>query len=147
MAKVVSVNLSDNTGEKKSPVKSAVAVAGKGLENDAHAIGGIRQISLLGIESVNKMIEQGADVAPGSFAENLTTEGVDLLKVDIGRRVQIGQAKLEVSKHGKECPAPCAIFHQVGHCVMPEEGIFAKVIEGGAIKPGDSITILDSDDV
>jgi MOSC domain-containing protein YiiM len=147
MAKVVSVNLSENSGEKKSPVKSAIAVAEKGLENDAHARGGIRQISLLGIESVNKMIEKGADVVPGSFAENLTTEGVDLLQVDIGKRMQIGQAKVEVSKHGKECPAPCAIFYQVGYCVMPEEGIFVRVIEGGEIKPGDSITILDNDDV
>jgi len=147
MAKVVSVNISENVGEKKTPVASAAALADKGLDGDAHARGGKRQISLLGIESIRKMREKGADVVPGSFAENLTTEGIDLLGVDIGRQMLIGDVKVEVTKHGKECPAPCAIFHQVGYCVMPDEGIFVKVLEGGEIKPGSMIRVVADEDV
>ena len=144
MSKVISVNISQNTGERKQSTKSACAVVDKGLEADAHAKGGQRQISLLAVESIQKMIEEGVDVGPGDFAENITTEGLNLLDLPVGTRFKIGEAILEITRHGKECPAPCAIYYQVGHCVMPTEGIFAKVIEGGLIKPDDPIAVLES---
>ncbi len=143
MPKVISVNISQKTGEKKTGVPGACAIVEKGLENDAHAKGGKRQISLLAVESIQKMIDEGVQVGPGDFAENITTEGLDLFALPIGKRVRVGEAVLEVTRHGKECPAPCAIYYQVGHCVMPTEGIFARVIEGGEIKPDDPIRILE----
>jgi len=142
-AKVISVNISRKTGQKKNGVDSVCAIAEKGLEDDAHAVGGDRQISLLATESIQRMIKEGAQVGPGDFAENITTEGVDLLKLPIGCRLKVGEAIIEVTRHGKECPAPCAIYYQVGYCVMPTDGIFARIIEGGLIKPNDPIRLVE----
>lgn len=144
MARVISVNLSRKTGVKKNPVPGAVALVDKGFQNDAHAQGGQRQISMLALESIQKMIDQGANVAPGAFAENITTEGIDLLQVPVGNRIRVGETLLEVTRHGKECPAPCAIYHQVGYCVMPTDGIFVRVLEGGWIRPNDPIRLEDN---
>lgn len=140
--KVVSINISEKKSIKKRPVNEAKLEENKGLEGDAHAEGGIRQVSLLAIESINKMRELGLDVNPGDFAENITTEGLDLLSLPIGTKITIGDAILEVTQHGKVCHTKCNIFKTVGDCVMPKEGIFCKIIKGGTIKTGYNIEVI-----
>ena len=112
-----------------------------GLLGDAHAdCCTHRQVSLLAIESINKMRSLGFDIGPGDFAENLTSQGIDLVSLPIGTRLSIGkEAILEVTQIGKECHTGCAIYRQIGKCVMPKEGVFAKVIRGGLVKDGDQI--------
>jgi len=112
-----------------------------GLLGDAHAdCCTIRQVSLLAIESINKMRSQGYDVSPGDFAENFTTEGINLLSLPIGTHVCIGEdVILELTQIGKECHTGCAVGRQIGKCIMPKEGVFAKVIRGGLVEAGDSI--------
>ena len=110
-----------------------------GIVGDAHAGDWHRQISLLALESIAKMQALGLDVGEGDFAENITTEGVDLVSLPIGTRITLGETLLEVTQIGKECHTRCAIFYQAGDCVMPKEGIFARVITGGVVRPGDLI--------
>jgi len=125
-------------------VGSALLKEDSGIEGDAHAGTPKRQVSLLAIESVEKMRAKGLKVSPGDFAENITTEGIDLLGLKIGERLSLGSgAILEISQIGKECHTRCNIYYQAGDCVMPKEGIFAKVIKGGTVKTGDEI-ISDS---
>ena len=137
--KIVAVCTSANKGERKKDVGSGRLVVGQGLEGDAHAGFMHRQVSLLAIESINKMRAQGLDVHPGDFAENLTTEGIELTALPVGTRLQVGDALLEVSQIGKECHTRCAIYYQAGDCVMPREGIFAVVVGAGNVANGDSI--------
>jgi len=143
--KVISVNISDKKGVRKKPVEEAVLRTDYGIEGDAHSSSEWhRQVSLLAIESIKKMQDMGLDVHPGDFAENITTEGMDLLSLPVGTRIQIGDAIIgEVSQIGKECHTRCAIFYQAGDCVMPKEGIFIKVLCGGKIKKGDLISVGD----
>jgi MOSC domain-containing protein YiiM len=113
------------------------------LKNDAHAGDWHRQISLLARESIAKIRQKGLDVNPGDFAENITTEGIRLWELPVGTRIKLGdRAIAEVTQIGKECHDRCAIFHQVGDCVMPREGIFVKILETGEVKPGDVIQVL-----
>jgi len=113
------------------------------LEGDAHAGNWHRQISLLSIESIQKMRDKGLDVGPGNFAENITTQGIDLLKLPIGTKLTIGKhALLEVTQIGKICHARCAIFYEAGDCVMPKEGIFARVLIDGIIEIEDEIKVV-----
>ena len=140
------VNVSARKREKKSPVASVRLLEGHGIEGDAHGgTSGHRQVSLLSEESVSRMRAKGIDVGAGDFAENLTVEGIDLAEARVGRRIRVGEALLEVTQVGKECHDRCAIYLQVGDCVMPREGIFAKVLHGGEIKQGDRITIVEED--
>jgi|GEM_PF-442506 len=145
--RVVAVNISANKGEVKHTVAEVNAIEDYGIEGDAHAGKGIRQISLLGIESINRFSEQThlQGLCSGKFAENITTEGITLYTLPIGTRLKIGESIQEVTKIGKECHAGCEIAKQVGACIMPKEGIFTKVIKGGKIKAGDSIEILKND--
>ncbi|MDO9537771.1 MAG: MOSC domain-containing protein [Thermoplasmata archaeon] len=138
---VVSINLSAAKGVKKMQVECAV-ITESGLEGDAHSGDWHRQISLLGIESIDLFREKLATIAPGDFAENVTTRGIDWQDVKIGNRVSIGEAIVEVSQIGKECHHGCSIREKVGDCVMPKEGIFAKVITPGLVKVGDTIRVL-----
>lgn len=142
--KVVSINISDKKGVRKRPVEEAVIKENYGIEGDAHASSTWhRQVSLLAIESIKKMQAMGLDVKPGDFAENITTEGIDLLSLPLGTRIRIGKEVIgEVSKIGKECHTRCAIYYQAGDCVMPKEGIFIRVLKGGAIKKSDEIQIM-----
>ncbi len=142
-AKIVSINISDKKGVRKKPVEEALLKENYGIENDGHASDKWhRQVSLLAIESVQKMQAMGLKVGPGDFAENITTEGIDLLSLPIGTRILAGQnSELEVSQIGKVCHTRCEIYNQAGDCVMPKEGIFAKVIKGGVIKKGDGIKV------
>ena len=139
MAKVVAVCISENKGERKKPVEAVELRENHGIIGDGHAGDWHRQISLLGQESIDKMQAMGLDVTAGDFAENITTSGIDLVSLPIGSRLQVGETLLEVTQIGKECHTRCAIYYQAGDCVMPKEGIFAKVITGGMIKPGDEV--------
>lgn len=142
-ARVVSVNISDKKGVRKKPVAEVVLAAEYGIEGDAHASSAWhRQVSLLALESINKMKEMGLNVSPGDFAENITTEGIDLVSLPVGTRIRIGAEVVgEVSQIGKECHTRCAIYYQAGDCVMPKEGIFIRVLEGGKVKRGDRISV------
>ncbi|MCX8027717.1 MAG: MOSC domain-containing protein [Thermodesulfovibrionales bacterium] len=143
--RIISINVSNKKGEKKTPIQEATVFENKGIGGDAHASSEWhRQVSLLGIESIKKMQDKGLDVKPGDFAENITTEGIDLLKLPIGTRLRIGKDVLgEVSQIGKECHTRCAIYQQAGDCVMPIEGIFIRVLKGGLIKVGDDIIVME----
>jgi molybdopterin adenylyltransferase len=138
--KVVAVSISDRKGQKKRPVPSAMLIVEHGLEGDAHAgTSGHRQVSLLAVESADKMRAKGVPVGHGDFAENLTVAGIDLLSLKIGDRLLVGEALLEISQIGKECHDRCAIYQQVGDCVMPREGLFGRVVRGGRVRPGDPV--------
>lgn len=139
MATVKAVCISENKSERKKPVESVELRENHGIVGDAHAADWHRQVSLLASESIDKMRALGLDVDSGDFAENITTSGIELVSLPIGTRLQIGETVLEVTQIGKECHNRCAIFYQAGDCVMPKEGIFAKVITGGIIRPGDEI--------
>lgn len=144
MAKIVAVCKSKDKGTPKKDVKEGVLKEEFGLVGDAHAdCCTHRQVSLLAIESINKMRGRGFDVGPGDFAENLTTEGIDLVSLSVGTRLSAGQGiVLEVTQIGKDCHAKCAIYRQIGKCVMPKEGIFARVVRGGVVKTGDELSIF-----
>ena len=143
MAKIIAVCKSEKKGTIKEDVKEGYLHQDYGLDGDAHAdCCTHRQVSLLAIESIDKMRSRGFDVGPGVFAENLTTEGIDLVSLPVGTEVSIGEeAILEISQIGKECHTGCAIYRQIGKCIMPKEGVFAKVIRGGHVKAGDQIRI------
>lgn len=140
MAQVIAVCVSPEKGQRKTPVASVLIQENHGIVGDAHAGEWHRQISLLAQESIDKMRALGLDVTTGDFAENITTSGIDLVSLPIGSRLQVGQTVLEVTQIGKECHNRCAIYHQAGDCVMPKEGIFARVISGGIIRPVDSMS-------
>jgi MOSC domain-containing protein YiiM len=141
--RIISVNISNKVGMKKNPVSSGQLLEGHGIKSDAHAGPYHRQVSLLAQESINSMRAKGADVAPGSFAENLTTEGIDLPSLPVGTILQTsGGATLEVTQIGKVCHDRCEIYAAVGDCVMPREGIFVRVLAGGVVSPGDTITVI-----
>lgn len=143
--RVVSVNVGRKKGRAKTPVPAAELVAGRGIEGDAHLGFAHRQVSLLMIESIEKQGERlgGEAVAalgPGSYAENLTTRGIDLTKLTIGDELVIGsRLRLRVSQIGKECHTKCAIYKLAGDCIMPELGIFCEVLAGGTVRAGDAI--------
>jgi MOSC domain-containing protein YiiM len=141
--KIVAVSISDRKGEKKHNIDEARLLSGHGLDQDAHAGDWHRQVSLLDMQSIARIRKKGLDVDPGNFAENITTDGIRLWELPIGTHLQLGEhVVVEVTQIGKECHNRCAIFHQVGDCVMPREGIFAKVLQEGTIRPGDTITVL-----
>jgi molybdopterin adenylyltransferase len=142
VGRVVAISTSEKKGTPKTNVPSARLVAEWGIEGDAHAGRWHRQVSLLALESIEKMRQRGVAVRPGAFAENITTEGIDLLERQVGDHLAIGSAVLEITQIGKECHARCAIFYRAGDCVMPREGIFARVIRGGEIRVGDAVTLL-----
>ena len=142
MAQVIAVCVSPEKGQRKTPVASVQIQENHGIAGDAHAGEWHRQISLLARESIDKMRALGLDVTTGDFAENITTSGIDLVSLPIGSRLQGGQTVLEVTQIGKECHNRCAIYHQAGDCVMPKEGIFARVITGGTVRPVDQVTLL-----
>ncbi len=157
MGKIESINISKRKGVPKKPVGSASLLPGMGMEGDAHAAPGDRQLSLLMVEAIERQravleermrsgaaaggpAEKTVELVPGIYAENLTTRGIDLTAVNIGDVLNAGEGiRLRVSKIGKECHTRCAIFTLVGDCVMPREGVFCEVIKGGAIRPGDDI--------
>lgn len=143
MASIVSINISTAKGERKKPAGQAALQVKHGIVGDGHAGDWHRQVSLLAEESIDKMKKKGLDVGPGDFAENVTTRGIDLPVLPIGTRLRLGGTLVEVTQIGKKCHNRCEIFRQAGDCVMPREGIFVKVIEGGPIADGDQIDMLE----
>ncbi len=143
MASVIAVCTSTEKGVSKHPVAEGCLRAEYGLEGDAHADSGWhRQVSLLATTSIEKMRQFGLDLKPGDFAENLTVEGMEVFTLPVGTRLRVGkEIILEVSQIGKECHTGCAIRQQIGKCIMPVEGVFARVIRGGVVRPGDKIDI------
>lgn len=140
---VISINISDKKGERKKPVDEATITENFGIEGDAHASSEWhRQVSLLALESIQKMQAAGLKVQPGDFAENLTTEGLDLPALPVGTRIRIGSDVIgEVSQIGKECHTRCSIYYEAGDCIMPKEGIFIRILKGGVIRKGDKIDV------
>lgn len=144
-AKIVAVSRSRKKGEKKTNIAEARLIPDHGMVEDAHTGNWHRQVSLLDVQSIQRIRDKGLDVDSGDFAENITTQGIRLWELPIGTQIQLGEKVLvEVTQIGKECHNRCNIFHQVGDCVMPKEGIFTKVITGGIVRPDDSITILET---
>ena len=140
---VTALSISRIKGEKKSNIPAAQFIPGHGIEGDAHAGDWHRQVSLLGTESIARIIAAGMDVHPGDFAENVTTTGIRLWALPVGTLLQLGDTvRLEVTQIGKTCHQHCKIFQQVGDCVMPREGIFARVLQGGVVQVGDTLIIL-----
>ncbi len=130
---ILSINISEKVGTTKTPVASAVLREGHGIVGDAHAGDWHRQVSLLAEEDIQGMRGRGIEIGYGDFAENITTQGIDLGSLPVGARLTLGQALLEITQIGKECHQGCAIFRAVGDCVMPRRGVFARVIRGGEI--------------
>jgi len=143
MARIVAVCKSEEKGTRKEAVAEGLFKEGYGMIGDAHADSSThRQVSLLAMESINKMRELGFEVSPGDFAENLTTEGLEVASLPVGTQISIGEdILLEVTQIGKECHSGCAIYRQIGKCIMPKEGVFARVLRGGSVRVGDQILV------
>ena len=137
---VRAVCISPAKGTEKKPVEKGVFIPGFGIENDAHAGSGHRQVSLLSCESVEKFNRRGAGVTDGAFGENLLVEGIDLKTLPVGSVLKAGTVVLRTTQIGKDCHSSCAIRRRTGDCIMPREGIFAEVLEGGEIRAGDAVT-------
>ena len=143
MAKVIAINISERKGVPKTPIESGEFIENFGLKDDAHGGNWHRQVSFLGQESIDKMKAIGVKgLCTGKFAENITTEGIELYSLKIGTVIKIGEVIFEVTQIGKECHQKCAIYKQVGNCVMPTEGIFAKVVKGGIVTAGDEVAVV-----
>lgn len=142
MARIIAVCKSDKKGVSKQNVGEGILKENHGLVGDAHADGSHRQTSLLDMSSIDKMRKLGVELKPGDFAENLTTEGIELCSLPVGTVLNVGGGiVLQITQIGKECHAGCAIQKQVGKCIMPQEGVFARVIKGGRVKAGDGIVV------
>ncbi len=140
---IKAISVSDKKGMRKKNIASALLIENFGIEGDAHADKWHRQISFLAQESIKSMQDKGLEVVAGNFAENLTTEGIDLTALKVGTNLTIGKTELVISQLGKICHNRCAIYYQAGDCVMPREGIFAVVTKGGTINVGDQIQVMD----
>ncbi len=145
---VRAINVSTEKGVPKTQIESAMFIEDFGIEGDAHGGKWHRQVSLLGVESAQKVIDQGMEgICMGRFAENLTTEGLVLYELPVGTKLKIGDTLHEVTQIGKECHNGCAIKQTVGDCVMPREGIFTRVLKGGLVKTNDVIEVLETPEV
>ena len=142
MGIVKAVCISEKRGTGKKPVAQGIFVENYGIEGDAHAGDWHRQVSLLSWNKIEEFNEKGASVSDGDFGENLIVEGIDFRSLPVGSRLLCGDVILEMTQIGKECHSHCAIYHQVGDCIMPREGVFAKVIQGGRISPGDEMNMV-----
>jgi len=140
--RVIAVCTSEKKGVRKRNVESAELRPDWGIVGDAHAANWHRQVSLLAWESIEKMRALGLNVNAGSFAENITTQGLSLVDLPVGTHLRLGEALVEVTQIGKVCHDRCAIYYQAGDCVMPREGIFVRVYEGGQVAIGDAIEVL-----
>jgi MOSC domain-containing protein YiiM len=145
--RIKAISVSERKGTRKVNVPEAHLRTDFGIIGDAHSGSWHRQVSLLPVESINKMAAKGVKVSPGDFAENITTEGIDLLTLSVGSRLKVGgNAELEITQFGKKCHDKCEIFERVGDCIMPREGVFARVTKEGSINVGDVIEAIDNND-
>jgi MOSC domain-containing protein YiiM len=144
--KIRAISVSKRKGTRKDLVEEALLVKEHGIQGDAHAGAWHRQVSFLAVESIEKAKAGGLSVGFGDFAENIATEGIDWVNVPVGGRFRLGESALvEITQIGKECHKKCAIYYQAGDCIMPREGVFARVIQGGTIRCGDEIAPVGSD--
>jgi MOSC domain-containing protein YiiM len=143
--RIIAVCTSREKGTTKEDAGSARLIEEYGIEGDAHGGFAHRQISLIASEDIDEMKAKLPGLRPGSFAENLTTRGLDLAPLSVGDRLKAGECLLEVSQIGKECHAKCAVFERSGECIMPQKGVFCRVVEGGVVKNGDGIEIVGKD--
>jgi MOSC domain-containing protein YiiM len=142
--KITSMAVSKKKGTRKKTVDEALLIQDHGIEGDAHAGPWHRQVSFLATESIEKVRNQGLDVTFGDFAENIATSGIECHKIPLGTQIRLRDSALvEVSQIGKDYHTRCAIYYLAGECIMPKEGIFARVLKGGKIRPGDMIRIED----
>ncbi len=140
--KIVSIAVSKKKGTRKSPVEEAELIEDFGLKGDAHGGPWHRQVSFLAHENIEEVRQKGLEVSFGDFAENIATTGIDWKTIPVGTKVTLGQSVLvEITQIGKTCHTKCAIYYQAGDCIMPKEGVFARVLKGGMIKCGDTITL------
>ena len=146
MGKLLAICISKKKGTEKREVKEAVLIPQFGIEGDAHAGKWHRQVSLLSLEKIEDFRKKGAEVAFGAFGENLVVEGFDLSNCPVGSEIHVGEAVLELTQLGKECHSHCAIFHRMGDCIMPREGIFAEVLKGGVVQKGESIKVIEKEE-
>ena len=144
MSKVLAICISKHKGTLKNEVSEANFIEEFGIEGDAHAGKWHRQVSLLAFEKIDDFRNKGGNVDFGAFGENLVVDGIELHKLPVGQQLQVGEVLLEVTQIGKECHDKCAIYYQVGECIMPKNGIFTRVIKGGKVKVGDQCTLIDS---
>lgn len=142
---VLAVCISARRGMQKKAVKRVELVTDYGITGDAHAGPGHRQVSLLSLSSIEKIKARGVETFPGIFAENIVTVGIELVSLPLGTVLSVGSSRLQVTQIGKECHSHCAIYEQAGDCVMPREGIFARVLEGGIVAEGDRVELLTAD--
>lgn len=145
MGRVIAICISKHKGTLKNEVEEANFIEEFGIEGDAHAGKWHRQVSLLALEKIEDFRAKGGKVNLGAFGENLVIEGFELNKLPVGQRLTVGDVILEVTQIGKECHDKCAIFYQVGECIMPTNGIFARVLKGGTVKVGTECNLLESD--
>ena len=144
--RIKAISVSKERGTQKTNVAGAELKADFGIIGDAHSGDWHRQVSLLELESINEMAAKGAKVGPGVFAENITTEGIDLGVLKIGGKLKLGaDVELEITQLGKKCHSRCEIFEQIGDCIMPREGVFARVVKAGSINVGDLIEVIDDE--
>jgi MOSC domain-containing protein YiiM len=142
--RIKAISISGHKGTPKRNVPEAELRADHGLVGDAHAGSGHRQVSLLAAESIDRLRRKGLKIVPGDFAENITTEGLDLRSVQVGDRLKLGsEAELEITQLGKACHGRCAVYDRLGDCIMPKEGVFARVTGGGRIQVGDDVEVSD----
>ena len=144
MSKVLAICISKHKGTLKNEVSEANFIEEFGIEGDAHAGKWHRQVSLLAFEKIDDFRNKGGNVDFGAFGENLVIDGIELHKLPVGQQLQVGEVLLEVTQIGKECHDKCAIYYQVGECIMPKNGIFTRVLKGGKVKVGDQCTLIDS---
>ena len=141
MGKLAGINISERRGIAKRPVESAELLEAHGLKGDAHAGNWHRQVSILGLENIERFREKGGKVDFGAFGENLIIEGFDLNSIPVETLIKVGETELKITQRGKDCHTHCAIYDMVGECIMQREGIFAEVIKGGTIQVGDPVEI------
>ena len=144
MSKVLAICISKHKGTLKNEVSEANFIEEFGIEGDAHAGKWHRQVSLLAFEKIDDFRNKGGNVYFGAFGENLVVDGIELHKLPVGQQLQVGEVLLEVTQIGKECHDKCAIYYQVGECIMPKNGIFTRVLKGGKVRVGDKCTLIDS---
>ena len=145
MAVIRAICISDQKGTQKYRIPEGAFTEDYGIEGDAHAGKWHRQVSLLALEKIEAFRAKGADVDYGAFGENIIIEGFDFRSLPVGTRFRIGEALLELTQIGKECHTHCAIYHQVGDCIMPREGVFTIVLEGGTVTAGDPVEMIEAD--
>lgn len=142
MGKVIAVCISEKRGTQKTNIKEANFIENFGIEKDAHAGDWHRQVSLLSYEKIDEFNKKGANVIDGAFGENLVVEGIRFTELSVGTKLQCNDVILEMTQIGKECHSHCEIYKKMGECIMPTNGVFAKVIKGGKIKCGDEMMVI-----